>query len=108
MRLGKLYTSEPEIRVGGTGAIIAGTAGDRIESLSCTAMRIRVNEDPFETYMAFAEDLNERLGAYEGLIRAVSLERGIRHNIGIAFDELGVWRGPGNINRNAPIKRDTG
>ena len=50
--------------------------------------------DPFENYMAFAADLDERLTAYEGLIRAVSLEKGIKHQIGIAVDEYGVMRMP--------------
>ena len=40
------------------------------------------------------QDFNERLSAYEGLIRAVSLERGIKHAIGIAVDEWGVSRFP--------------
>jgi alpha-N-arabinofuranosidase len=78
-------------------------AGDRIDYMSLHRYAHTSYDDPFQTYMAFAEDLNERLGAYQGLIHAVSLERGIRHAIGIAFDELGVWRGPGNLNRNAPV-----
>jgi alpha-N-arabinofuranosidase len=53
--------------------------------------------------MAFAADLNDRLSAYEGLIRAVSLERGIRHNIGIAVDEWGMHRSSSDINRNVLI-----
>ena len=42
--------------------------------------------------MAFAEDFNERLSAYEGLIHAVTLERGIKHTIPISVDEWGVMR----------------
>jgi hypothetical protein len=47
--------------------------------------------------MAFGEDLNERLNAYEGLIKAVSLERGIKHAVNIAVDELGVSRVPSDL-----------
>ena len=50
--------------------------------------------DPLENYMAFAADLDERLTAYEGLIRSVSLEEGIKHQISIAVDEYGVMRLP--------------
>jgi alpha-N-arabinofuranosidase len=50
--------------------------------------------DPFETYMAFGASFNERLTAYEGLIRSVSLERGIKHDISIAVDEWGLSRLP--------------
>jgi alpha-N-arabinofuranosidase len=42
--------------------------------------------------MAFAESYNEHLTAYEGLIKAVSLERGIKHAVSIAVDEWGLLR----------------
>ena len=67
-------------------------AGDRIDYMAIHRYAHPYDDDPFETYMAFAEDFNERLTAYEGLIRAVSLERGIKHAIGIAVDEWGVSR----------------
>jgi len=68
--------------------------GDSIDFMAIHRYAHIYDDDPFATYMAFAEDLNERLSAYEGLIRAVSLERGIKHAIGIAVDELGVARAP--------------
>ena len=49
--------------------------------------------------MAFAEDFNQHLSAYEGLIHAVSLERGIRHAINIAIDEWAVMRMPNREDR---------
>lgn len=60
-------------------------------------------DDPYETLLAFAEDFNERLSAYEGLIQAVSLERGIRHRIPIAVDEWGMMRLPPGLRRNEPV-----
>jgi alpha-N-arabinofuranosidase len=41
--------------------------------------------------MAISELLEKRLTAYEGLIKAVSLERGIKRPIHIAVDEWNVW-----------------
>jgi alpha-N-arabinofuranosidase len=78
-------------------------AGDRIDYLALHRYAHPHEDDPYETYMAFAADLNERLTAYEGLIRAVSLERGIKHNIGIAFDEWAVARIPGGLHGEAPV-----
>jgi alpha-L-arabinofuranosidase len=53
--------------------------------------------------MAFAQDFNDRLSAYEGLIHAVSLERGIKHTISIAVDELGVSRVPAGFHRDTTV-----
>jgi alpha-N-arabinofuranosidase len=53
--------------------------------------------------MAFGTDLNERLSAYEGLIHAVSMERGIKHAIGIAVDEWSPGRQTIGSNREVPI-----
>jgi alpha-N-arabinofuranosidase len=78
-------------------------AGDRIDYMSIHRYAHLLNSDSFETFMAFAADLNDRLTAYEGLIRAVSLERGIRHNIGIAVDEWGMHRSSSDISRNVPV-----
>jgi alpha-N-arabinofuranosidase len=72
-------------------------AGDRIDYLAIHRYAHLLNDDPFETFMAFAADLNERLRAYEGLIRAVSLERGIKHAIPIAVDEWGVHRSSADV-----------
>jgi len=55
--------------------------------------------DTFENFMAFGADFNERLSAYEGLIKAVCLEKGIKHHIGIAVDEWGVIRLPERFER---------
>jgi alpha-N-arabinofuranosidase len=72
-------------------------AGDRIDYMAIHRYAHTSYDDPFETYMAFGEDLNERLNAYEGLIKAVSLERGIKHAVNIAVDELGVSRVPSDL-----------
>jgi alpha-L-arabinofuranosidase len=79
-------------------------AGDRIDYMSIHRYAHLLNDDKFETFMAFAADFNERLNAYEGLIRAVSLERGIKHAIGIGVDEWGVYRSATDMTRNTPVK----
>jgi alpha-N-arabinofuranosidase len=48
-------------------------------------------DDDFPAYMAVSELLEERLSAYEGLVRAVSLERAIKRPVRIAVDEWNVW-----------------
>jgi alpha-L-arabinofuranosidase len=45
----------------------------------------------FPAYMATSELLEKRVSAYEGLVRAVSLERNIKRPIAIAVDEWNVW-----------------
>lgn len=45
----------------------------------------------FDAYMATSELLEERLTSFEGLVRAVKLERGITRPIDIAVDEWNVW-----------------
>ena len=64
-----------------------------------TVMLILMRMIHYETYMAFAADFNERLNAYEGLIRAISLERGIKHHIAIAVDEWGIDRIPAGLRK---------
>ena len=54
-------------------------AGDHIDYMAFHRYAHPTMDDPFETYMAFATSYDEHLTAYEGLIRAVSLERGIKH-----------------------------
>jgi len=71
-------------------------AGDRIDHIAIHRYTYPYDYDPFENYMAFAVNLNERLSAFEGLIRTVSLERGIKHFIGITVDEWFVTRIPAN------------
>jgi alpha-N-arabinofuranosidase len=48
-------------------------------------------ENDFAAYMAVSELLEERLSSYEGLVRAVSLQRGIKRPIPVAVDEWNVW-----------------
>ena len=45
----------------------------------------------FSTYMGLSELFEQRLAAYEGLIHALRLERGIKRPIHIAVDEWNVW-----------------
>ena len=78
-------------------------AGDRIDYMAFHRYAHPNYGDPFETYMAFAASYDEHLTAYEGLIRAVSLERGIKHNIGIAVDEWGIIRTRAGLPGTAPI-----
>jgi alpha-N-arabinofuranosidase len=87
----------PDFKTGKTewverAQLILEQAGDRIDYLSIHRYANPYDDDPFENYMAFTENYNEHLNAYEGLIRAVSLERGIKHGIGIAVDEWGLTR----------------
>jgi len=58
--------------------------------------------------MAFAESFNDHLSAFEAVIRAVSLERGIKHNISIAVDEWGNSPVSSEIEQELPtvIARD--
>lgn len=69
-------------------------AGDRVDYMAFHRYAHPTFSGPFETYMAFAESYNEHLTAYEGLIRAVSLERGTKHQISIGVDEWGIIRIP--------------
>jgi alpha-N-arabinofuranosidase len=78
-------------------------AGDRIDYMAIHRYANAYDDTPYENYMASGEAFNERLTAYEGLIHAVSLERGIKQNIGIAVDEWGPMRRPRNLNRDLPI-----
>ena len=78
-------------------------AGDRIDYMALHKYAHPYYDDPFETYMAFAESFNEHLSAYEGLIRAVSLERGINHAISIAVDEWGNSPVPADLDSEVPI-----
>ncbi|HTY81832.1 MAG TPA: alpha-L-arabinofuranosidase C-terminal domain-containing protein, partial [Dehalococcoidales bacterium] len=48
-------------------------------------------ENDFNAYMAVSELLEQRLSAYEGLMRAVAFERKIKRPIYIAVDEWNVW-----------------
>jgi alpha-N-arabinofuranosidase len=78
------------------GAIVERTrllleqAGDLIDYLSLHWYIGNAAND-FEAYMAVSELLEERLSAYEGLVRAVALERQIKRPVYIAVDEWNVW-----------------
>ena len=78
------------------GAVIERTrllleqAGDLIDYLSLHWYIGNAAND-FEAYMAVSELLEERLAAYEGLVRAITFERQIKHPIYIAVDEWNVW-----------------
>jgi alpha-N-arabinofuranosidase len=78
-------------------------AGDRIDYIAIHRYDHLFEDEPYENYMAFAADFNERLIAYEGIIRAVSLERGIKHHIGIAVDEWTPGRRPIEVRGKIPI-----
>ena len=83
-------------------------AGDRIDYMAIHRYAHPYYDDPFETYMAFAESFNDHLSAFEAVIRAVSLERGIKHNISIAVDEWGNSPVSSEIEQELPtvIARD--
>jgi alpha-N-arabinofuranosidase len=72
--------------------LILEQAGDRIDYMALHCYAHLYLNDPFETYMAYGTDLNERLTAYEGLIKAVSMERNLKNQVGIAVDEWAVMR----------------
>jgi alpha-N-arabinofuranosidase len=65
-------------------------AGDLVDYLSLHWYIGNAAND-FEAYMAVSELLEERLSAYEGLVRAVAFERQIKRPIYIAVDEWNVW-----------------
>ncbi len=48
-------------------------------------------DNDFNAYMATSELIEERLSSYEGLIRALCLERKLEKPIPIAVDEWNVW-----------------
>jgi len=72
--------------------LILEQGGDRIDYMSFHRLVHVSQDDSFENYMAFVQNYNEHLSAYEGLIRAVTLERGIKHAIGITVDEWNFGR----------------
>jgi alpha-N-arabinofuranosidase len=72
------------------GQLLLEQAGHLIDYL---AIHWYVDNDTndFKSYMALSELFEERLSAYEGLIRALRLERKIKRPIYIAVDEWNVW-----------------
>ena len=61
--------------------LILEQAGDRIDYMALHKYAHPYTDDSFETLMAFAAGFEEHLRAYEGIIKAVSLERGINHAV---------------------------
>jgi alpha-N-arabinofuranosidase len=78
-------------------------SGDRIDYMALHKYAHPFDDDPFESYMAFAASYEEHLSAYEGIIHAVSLERGIKHAIPVAVDEWGIIHMPAGMSQNPPI-----
>jgi alpha-N-arabinofuranosidase len=78
------------------GQLLLEQSGDLIDYL---AMHWYLDGDtPFDEYMTSSELLDARLSAYEGLIRAVQLERGSKRPVYIAVDEWNSWhRSGGNV-----------
>jgi len=70
--------------------LLVEQAGNLIDYL---AVHWYVDNDTgdFNTYMTLSELFEQRLTAYEGLIRALRLERGLERPIHIAVDEWNVW-----------------
>ncbi len=78
-------------------------AGDRIDYMALHKYAHPYTDDSFETLIAFAAGFEEHLSAYEGLIKAISLERGIKHAVDIAVDEWGIIYIPAEARQEAPI-----
>lgn len=53
------------------------------------------NED-YAAYMAISQQMEDRLSAYEGLVRALQVANGLKNPIPIAVDEWNVWYRTGN------------
>ncbi len=49
------------------------------------------SKNDFTAYMAISELLEERLASFEGLVRALKLQRGIKRPVYLAIDEWNVW-----------------
>ncbi|MCZ7554466.1 MAG: hypothetical protein M5U05_18120 [Anaerolineales bacterium] len=72
------------------GQLLLEQAGHLIDYLA-VHWYVDNERNDFATYMALSELFEARLSAYEGLIRAIKLERGINRPIYIAVDEWNVW-----------------
>ena len=71
------------------GQLILEHAGDLVDYMALH-WYVGNEANDFSGFMAVSELFEERLSAYEGLIRAVRLDRGIRRPIQIAVDEWGI------------------
>lgn len=65
-------------------------AGDLIDYLSIHWYVGNTTND-FQTYMAVSELLEERLSAFESLVKSIAFERQLKRPIYIAVDEWNVW-----------------
>jgi alpha-L-arabinofuranosidase len=65
-------------------------AGDLIDYLSLH-WYIGNRDNDFNKYMAVSELLEQRLSSFEGLIKAQSLQKNIKHPVYLAVDEWNVW-----------------
>ena len=83
--------------------LILEQAGDRIDYMALHKYAHPYTDDSFETLMAFAAGFEEHIRAYEGIIKAVCLERGINHAVNIAVDEWGIIYIPEELRRESPI-----
>jgi len=72
------------------GQLILEQAGDLIDYMALHWYVSNAAND-FNAFMTLSELFEERLSAYEGLIRAVRLDKGIKHPIYITVDEWNVW-----------------
>ncbi len=52
--------------------------------------------DDYAAYMAISQQMEDRLSAYEGLVRALQVANGLKKPIPIAVDEWNVWYRTGN------------
>jgi alpha-N-arabinofuranosidase len=72
------------------GQLLLEQAGNLIDYLGVHWYVDNISND-FATYMALSELFEARLSAYEGLIRAVQIERNNKRPIYISVDEWNVW-----------------
>jgi alpha-N-arabinofuranosidase len=79
--------------------LILEQGGNMVDFMAIHQYNQTHENDTFENFMAFGADFNERLFAYEGLIKSVCLERGIKHQVAIAVDEWGTLRLPERFER---------
>ena len=72
------------------GQLMLEQAGDLIDYMALHWYVGKAKND-FNAYMTLSELFEERLSGYEGLIRAIRLDKGIKHPIYITVDEWGIW-----------------
>jgi alpha-L-arabinofuranosidase len=72
------------------GQLLLEQAGNLIDYLG-VHWYVDNEKNDFAAYMALSELFDVRLSAYEGLIRAVQVERDSKHPVYISVDEWNVW-----------------